>query len=146
MANWITPVYDRTESDVSYARQQLSKGINDVEYKGCFNVTDSNRIENNTRYLSDTLRELCYQNGITTKTDWNTSSYISISNVSRIINNIDILWKKYHTPTGAISLPSTLLTYEHINNIEKNQYLIKVLLDDMINSFRQCNTFECGEA
>lgn len=145
MANWVEPIFDRTQADVDYAKQQLANGINNIEYKGCFNVSDGNRIENNTRYIADTLNDLYYPNNIVTKSNWTKTSYIYFAHIERIINNIEALLKAYHTPAEAEDLPSTLLNFEEVNTLEKNIYLIKEMLEDMISSFRECGTFNCGE-
>lgn len=144
MAQWINPIYDRTQADVDYAKSQLNQGNNDVEFKGCINVTDIRRIENNTRYLADELIKLYYFNTLTTYS-WDLSSIPYLAHINRIINNVGILWGKYHKPNGSVELPPTLLHYEHANAIEKNLYLIKEMLDNMISSFRECGTFQCGE-
>lgn len=144
MAEWKEPIYDRTQADIDYAKAQLAANINNVDYKGCFNVKDVSRIEDNSKYLSDTLNKLYYFNLVDTRT-YNQSTVLAVSNIERIINNVRVLWSKYYTPNGALSLPTTLLTYEQVNALEKNQYLIKEMLDDMISSFRECGTFTCGE-
>ena len=145
MAEWQAPVYDRTQADVEYAKQQLALGNNKVEYKGCFNATDVNRIENNIQYLSDRLNELYYDNSLVTERDWTKESIMIASNISRIINNVSVLMNAYHTPSGADKPPETLLTYEQANALERNIFLIKVMLDNMIALFRECGTFWCGE-
>ena len=71
MGNWTNPIYDRTLYDVESAIRHLNEGVNKVAYKGCFNSSDANRIEENTQYLSDVLKELYYFNDITTKTNFN---------------------------------------------------------------------------
>lgn len=145
MANWTNPIYDRTQADVDYAREQLSKGINAREYKGCFNPLDANRVENNTRYIADALNRLYYFNKITTINTWYKYSFIYSAHIERIINNINTLWKAYYTPTGSAALPTTLTHYEHANAIEKNLNLLKRMIDNMESSFKECATFECGE-
>ena len=145
MAEWQEPVYDRTESDVAYARQQIEQRKNDVELKGCFNVGDITRIENNTRYLADKLFELCYTQNTQTVHLWTMGSIPYQSHISRIINNVDKLWKAYYKPDKSVDLPSTLLRYENINAIERNHFLLKEMIDNMISMFRECGTFECGE-
>lgn len=142
---WQEPIFDRTQADVDYAKVQLSQGINDADLKGCLNVSDLNRIESNTRYLSDKLIELCYFNTTSTSTAWAMTALPYVSHINRIITNVRILWGKYHKPLGAVDLPDTLLNFEQVNAIEKNLYLIKEMLDDMIASFRECGTFSCGE-
>lgn len=146
MANWSNPIYDRTLADVEYAREQLEKNINNTDFKGCFNVNDLLRIENNTRYLADRLNDLYYRNVIATEPNWSVSSIPNVSNISRNISNINKIWEAYHKPNNTPTLPTTLLTYEEVNALEKNLYLIKEMLDNMIASFRECGTFSCGEA
>jgi hypothetical protein len=144
MAKWSSPVYDRTQADVDYARQQLSNKINNMYYKGCFNVGDISRIENNTKYLSDILVQLYYFNKVSIA-QWYEVTLPDVIAINRIINNINTLWEKYGKPPDAIALPNNLVTFEQINNIEKNIHLIREMLDDMIESFRECGTFDCGE-
>ena len=145
MADWTNPVYDRTQADVDYAREQLGKGINGREYKGCFNAIDGNRVENNTRYIADELNKLYYFNNLTTRGTWTKTSFIYLAHIERIINNINSLWKAYYTPSGSTTLPTTLTHYEHANAIEKNLNLLKLMIDDMTSSFKECGTFECME-
>ena len=145
MASWSSPVFNRTLADVEYARQQLEQNINNANFKGCFNMVDILRIENNTRYLADTLNDLCYRNNITTQSSWDRSSIPNVTDIVRIINNVSKLISAYHKPSDTPTLPTTILTYEQANALEKNLYLIKQMLDNMVASFRECGTFNCGE-
>lgn len=145
MATWQEPVFDRTQADVDYAKSQLDSKNNTHELKGCINSTDLLRIENNTRYLADTLNNLYYFNTVKTVHSWNTYDIPQALQINRIINNVAILWDKYYTPMGAVSLPPTMLHYEHINTIEQNQYLLKKHIEDTVGYFRECGTFNCGE-
>lgn len=145
MANWSEPIFDRTLADVEYAKKQLLNKINNVDFKGCFNAKDILRIENNTRYLADALNELSYRNNVTTNSEWSADSVPTITHITRIINNISKLLSAYYKSSDAPNLPTTLLTYEQVNALEKNLYLIKEMLEDMVISFRECDTFECGE-
>ena len=144
MAEWISPVFDRTQSDVDYAKAQIKSGENLSELKGCFNVTDINRIENNTRYIADRLNVLSYANTITTKV-WDIAGVPDVSEVARLINNVASLINAYYLPEGAPSLPNTLLTFEQVNSLEKMLYMIKHLLDEEENQFRYSGTFNSGE-
>lgn len=144
MAEWISPVYDRTKSDVDFAISQIKNGDISLELKGCFNVTDINRIENNSRYIADRLNVLKYANNIKTAS-WDMYGVPNATEVARLINNVTLLIKAYFKPANAPNLPPTLLTYEQVNSLEKNLYLIKHLIDDEENEFRHCGTFNCGE-
>lgn len=141
---WQTPVFDRTQADVEYAKSQLEMGINNVAYKGCLNVTDINRIENDIQFLSDSLSAIYYFSKLESKS-WDRSTLPTISEVERIIGNIQVLIDSYCQTADAPPLPTTMLTYEHINSIEENLYMLKHLMDGMKNTYRQCGTFVCGE-
>lgn len=145
MAKWITPVYDRTQADVEYAKSQISQHKNDVELKGCLNVSDILRIENNTQFLSDKLCELYYFQNPLNIHSWTIEGIPTHSHIDRIIHNVNMMWEGYYVPTGSDELPYTMLHYEDINAIEKNQMLIKNKIEEMTGYFRECNTFECGE-
>lgn len=144
MAEWISPVYNRTQSDVDYAISQIKQGNSLSEFKGCFNVTDINRIENNSRYIADRLNVLKYTNTIETKS-WDMYGVPNVTNISRLINNVSKLMEAYYKPANSPALPTTLLTYEQVNSIEKILYMIKHLIDEEENEFRYCGTFNCGE-
>ena len=145
MAQWTEPVYDRTQADVDYAKSQLSNKVNNVQHKGCFNVLDILRIENNSRYLADVLKNLYYFNKVSTRTDWNSSSLPNVSDVTRIINNVKNIWESYYRPSDSTDLPNTLIRFGQVNDIERNHLLIKEMIDDMSSSFRECGTFGAGE-
>lgn len=144
---WITPIYDRTMADVSIALRKIqewkqSGATSTEELKGCFNVSDMNRIEGNIRYLSDTLSELYYFNKLTTKT-WGRDGLPTTSDMKRLIDNTRSLILSFseHAP----ELPTTLLTITDVNCIEENLHKVKLILDVMTGAFRECDTLECGE-
>lgn len=152
MANWSKPIYDRTQADVDYAKSQINYfkqngGITDgKDLKGCLNVDDINRIEFNTEYISDMLIALYYFNNINKGSDkWYVSGVPSTNQINRIIDNVSKLQTAYFKPSGSPTLPTTLTHYEDVNSIEKCLYLLKVMIEDMVSSFRECGTFNCGE-
>lgn len=149
MSEWIKPIYDRTQSDIVFAISKIEEwrktgATNVYELKGCLNLSDINRIEGNIQYLTEHLSELYYLPK-TTSNRWWINGLPDTTEVSRIINNVREIISAYYQTSDAPPLPSTMLTYEQINSIEKNLYLIKNILDDMISSFRECGTFNCGE-
>lgn len=144
MANWVSPVRDRTQSDVDFAKEQLALGNNTADFKGCLNYTDLTRIENNTRYIADRLNVLKYTNTIETKS-WTIQGIPDITAITRIINNVSEIMDAYYRPDDAPDLPDTLLTYTQVNDVEQILYMIKHLVDEEENAFRYCGTFNCGE-
>lgn len=149
MAEWIEPIFDRTQNDVESAIKQIAlwkaNGVDKPsELKGCLNMGDLNRIEKDIQFLSDTLSSLYYFSDVSTKT-WQRSTLPTAKEITRILNNIQILINSFYQREDAPDLPTTVLSYEHLNSIEENLYLLKDLLDDMVSSFRECGTLYCGE-
>lgn len=144
MAQWISPVHNRTQADVELAIALLKTGNNISEQKGCFNVGDINRIENNVRYIADRLNVLKYTNTIETKS-WDMYGIPNVTEVNRLINNVSKIINAYYKPAGSPALPVTLLTFEQVNALEKILYMVKHLIDNEENEFRHCGTFNCGE-
>lgn len=149
MSNWITPIFDRTQEDVDYAIFKLDEwkanGTTDIyELKGCLNVSDINRIEKNIQYLSDKLSEQCYFPHAITKT-WDMMGLPNMNDINRIIGNIRNIIMAFFQKSTSPDLPNNMLNYEQVNAIEENLYLIKEILDNMVSSYRECGTFNCGE-
>ena len=147
MAEWIEPIFDRTQADVDFAIAKLQEWktykVSDIyDLKGCFNVSDINRIENDIRYLSDALSELYYFSHVETKT-WDINSIPNQSDIDRIIQNTRTLILSICE--DAPELPTTLLTIDDVNCIEFNLHKIKMILDEMTTSTVECGTFDCGE-
>lgn len=141
---WVEPIFDRTQSDIDFAIQTMRNwrktGLTETsDLKGCFNVSDINRIENDIQYLSDNLTEWYYFNDIDTTKTWDKESFPTIEDVNRIINNIRVLITAYFQSADAPALPETIVTFEQVNALEENLYQIKAILDDMIASFRVCS-------
>ena len=113
------------------------------DLKGCLNVLDINRIEENIAYLSEKFTELAYPPDTSTKR-WTKDNLPNEIDMQRIIQNIRSMVSAFYQPTNAPNLPSTVLSYDDINSIERNIDLIKYLLDCLVGSFKQSNTFQCG--
>lgn len=149
MAEWTPAVYDRTQGDVDFALSKIAEwkatGYTDTyELKGCLNVSDINRIENNIQYLSDNLSALYYFPHTVSKT-WDMSGLPNIDDVNRIIGNIKKIISAYYRYSLAPELPETMLRFEHINDIERNLHYLRGMLVRMKRDFRECGTFNCGE-
>ena len=149
MAEWTEPIFDRTLNDVEsaireIALQKANGGGVLPELKGCLNMGDLNCIENNIQFLSDNLSSLYYFSKVNTK-KWSRTGLPTVADITRILNNIKILINSFYQSEDAPDLPTTVLTYEHLNNIEENLYLLKEMLDNMVASFRECGTLYCGE-
>lgn len=153
MAVWIPPVYDRAKTDIETAKQKIAEWIEAItsdkeavieDLKGCVNASDLNRIESNTKYLSDTLTALGYPTTITVKT-WARNGLPNIDDIVRIIGNVQTVITSFYKYTAAPTLPATLLDFEQVNSVEKNLFYLKILLDFMISVFPKCGTLKSGQ-
>jgi hypothetical protein len=118
--------------------------VGDVyELKGCLNLLDLNRIENNIAYLAEKMESFSYAPNIHGK-QWDRVSMPNQNDMSRILDNIRSLMGAFHSPDNPPPLPTTMLSYGDINAIEENLYLIKELLDCMASSFKKVGTIKSG--
>lgn len=128
----------RIEDDV------LIVHVGDVyDLKGCLNLSDITRIEDNITYLAEKMESYTYSPSIYGK-QWNKSDMPNENDISRIVENIRALIIAFYSPDNPPSLPSSMLSYRDINAIEENLYLIKQLLDNMENSFGKVGTIKSG--
>jgi hypothetical protein len=118
--------------------------VGDVyELKGCLNLLDLNRIEGNIAYLAEKMESYSYSPNIHGK-QWAEADIPNQNDMSRIIENIRSLISAFHSPDNPPPLPTTMLSYDDINAIEENLYLIKELLDCMASSFKKVGTIKSG--
>ena len=103
---WITPITDRTQSDV-YNKTP----------KGYLNISDLNRIEGNIKVLSDILHL-----GLTVQT-WSYDTLVTKTRMQNILNNINAI-KNAWQAAGVDDTPAL-----PINNIDKVNTIEKILLD-----------------
>lgn len=154
MAEWKTPVFDRTQEDVDYAIQKIAEWIaSDItsasivgyDLKGCLNASDINRIEDNISYLAEQLKSYHYPSDTSSKS-WVVTDLPNQGDITRIINNVKSLIDSFYRYPDTPALPDGMLGYEEVNSIEENLSLIKALIDAMVNSFRKSGTFKAGRS
>lgn len=118
--------------------------VGDVyELKGCLNLLDLNRIEGNIAFLAEQMESYSYAPNIHGKL-WTNVDMPTQNDMSRIVENIRSLIGAFYSPDNPPSLPTTMLSYNDINAIEENLYLIKQLLDCMASSFKKVGTIKSG--
>ena len=148
MADWNTPVFDRTYEDVVFAINKIAEwSVTEFpevyDLKGCLCTSDLNRIEGNIAYLTEKLAEYGYSPSTYTR-KWEISGTPNEDDVNRILNNVRELITAYYQREGAPSVPPRLINYEEVNSLEENLFLIKSLLDAMEGSFKYSDTFCSG--
>lgn len=148
MAIFISPIFDRTNADVRFAISKITEWITDkslVRYdlKGCLNVDDLNRIEGNIEWLSEKLNQLYYLQEVDIKS-WSRSDMPTKADSDRIIQNVNILLSAYYKPSHSPSVPTDILTYTNVNDIEEIINILRETIDLTESSFKKSGTFKSG--
>lgn len=115
------------------------------DLKGCLNISDLTRIEDNISYLADRLTRHRYPIVVTSK-EWVKADLPNANDMKRIVKNIHSILEGFATPSVTYLMSDTMLSYNDVNNLERNLYQLKEMLDAMENSFIQSGTHKCGAA
>ena len=121
--NYITPITDRTYSDVEYARQHQNDLLN--KNKGAWNYSDINRICNNLKYAAEYMYEQGFLDqpySMQIKLDWKETDIITYETLnSMIIDNMNNLktYSRNDLPWYPIIAVANI-DYVIANYIEKN--------------------------
>lgn len=150
-------IYDRTMKDVTTAisirAEKVQKGVELTEdditalERGTLTYNTLNRIENKMSELQTRLNLYAYMtSGVVTKI-WNTSDIFEHDvEIKRWTKNLNILTNAFYEYDETPTPPKSVLNFQGVNDVEKILYDVESILDDMISRFRECGTFECGEA
>ena len=111
--------------------------------KGCLNLSDIIRIEDNISYIADLFIQYRYPIVVSSKT-WVKTDLPNANDMKRIANNIRSIFSGYHTPSGATDVPDIMLSYQDVNALEYNLHLLKETLGVMENCFTQSGTYKSG--
>lgn len=145
-------VYNRTAQDVETARTQ--RGTTLTPLKGCYNVSDLNRVESAVKLLAAALTSAGYPVEVTPvlkgnkaeDREWQEGDIVRRAQWSTYLDNVQKLRDAYYTlaETGQLPAPEDKLGYVGANNIEKVLADIELLIDCMKSSYRRCGTFHAG--
>ena len=113
------------------------------DLKGCLNLSDITRIEDNITYLATRLTQYRYSLDVNTK-EWTKDNLPTTQDMKRIGANIRSLIEKFAKSRDSVAVPDVMLSYEDINALERNLYLLKQLFDAMELSFIKSNTYKSG--
>ena len=113
------------------------------DLKGCFNLSDITRIEDNISFLANRLIQYRYPNNVYSK-EWVRDSLPTALDMKRVADNIRNILNNFYTPPGVVSMSDIMVSYDGVNALEHNLHLIKQLLDTMENSFIKSGTYKCG--
>lgn len=141
MSVWITPITDRTQSDVTNRTN-----------KGFLNTSDLNRIEGNIAFLLNTLRSFQHFEQRQVRTNWIMTDIPAVEDFVRIEDNLRFLERISRANIDvpdilAIITPNSTrrITYGYINRIEEVILHLHMAMTFMAQSYRFSGTFRSGE-
>ncbi len=85
-------IYDRTAADVVYAKAHPGSA---TALKGCYNVTDLNRVGEWCKTLADLLRAQGYRVTVAPKTDWTMTNMPSQTALAQYLTTVATLKAAY---------------------------------------------------
>ncbi len=158
---WIEPVTTRTVFDVEAVKSLKERiytvgwdGLSEAEQLeflgdmiGTLNHITLNRIEGNTDFLAGLIRELGFVvQELLCKTNWNRASLPVRSDLQRLVDNVTVLCDSFYPMQT--SLPESMNTpdFDKMNAIEEVLAELKAAADLIMQSWKYCGTFACGQA
>ena len=135
-------IYDRTAEDVRAARS--GRGTLESK-KGCYNVSDMNRVNAAVNELAGLLNAAGYKVTVSTKTVSN-GDIIRLSDWVRYLSNVQALKDAFCTLTdGELPAADDKFDYADANTIERILYEIDLLIGYMKENYRRCGAFCAGD-
>ena len=136
-------IFDRTAADVEAAKAMRGKTTEPL--KGCYNVSDLNRVEAAVKQLAAELNAAEYTVEILPQAFAETDT-IRLSQWRQYLANVQALRDAYYTlaETGQLPDAADRLDYIGANTVEKILADIDLLIGWMKSSYRRCGTFRAG--
>ena len=150
-------IYNRTQTDVDNAisirANKIQNGLElsadeiSIMERGTITINTLNRIEDKQDELKNLINQMGYFN---TKTifnrQWSYDDFFDEVNFNRILGNLRILKNAFFVYSNTPPIPTANYSYQNINDLEKILYDMDIMISDIKSRYRQCGTFECGEA
>lgn len=129
---WDTPIVDRTQADVTTA---LSGQSNVSDNKGAWNISDANRVIDNSIVLRDILVKNGYNISFTNQPHMSMDDVPYMTSFMKVLkDNIMALVNGFYKLTESPTISyANYLNYTIANNMELNLNITNTLLENMIN-------------
>lgn len=141
--SWTTPITDRTEDDVTYALENQDS-VSDL--KGAWNISDANRVIDNSIYLRDLLNSYGYTVSFADQPHLTVSDFPYITSVIKLMkDNIQLLLDAFYTEGNPSLTYSQYANYNSANSMEINLDITNTLLENMIAELIYCGEPYSGD-
>lgn len=150
-------ITDRTSSDISRAKKLIEKAKKieslteselDEYYnglKGCYNISDLNRVEKAVQHVSDVLNKYGYVNVVKTK-EWLQGDFFTVDKeMPRYLNNLKIIKNAIQNTPNTPLVPNSFKPYTKANDIEKIIYELLKVISYLEQVFVYSGVSDCGQ-
>ncbi len=150
-------ITDRSAADVERWKELRDKGFSAMSeeeraewlspMKGCYGVSDMNRVEGAVMLIASRFNELGYLLYPETKTNWTKRDIPSWADMERYFDNVRLLREKLPLPLETPSVPAVgdRLDYITANNLEKILLEASRINDSIKTSWYQAGEINSGE-
>jgi len=141
---WITPIYDRTESDAIYARLHPDTT---ADLKGAWNVADYVRAKGDLEYVAAELTIYGYPVTLQAMPDVTVSSLGMQAYVSLLTDNAQAVVDAFTTMATTPAVPEAVNPWgwSKVNDLEQILADVEALINKMSAAFIYCGTIYSGE-
>lgn len=141
--SWSTPIIDRSLSDVEFAMLNQNSTAN---LKGAWNISDANRVIENTLYLNNKLEDYNYNSELI-PIDYLVESDLpyATSKMDIIRDNVKLVINSYYKLHHLPIIYGNVFDYNQANVLEINLKGTNDLLESMIRNFKYSGMFSSGE-
>lgn len=157
-------IFDRNQEDVNAAIRIINEKVrlNPVTMKpenleplteaeietlerGTLTLNTLNRIEMNQDALKRIFNKMGYWDVSITTNQWERTQVFDKTELERLFENTQILKKGFFVYNNTPVLLPALYHWENINSLEKILYDLEFMANDVVNNYKECGNFECGE-
>ncbi len=157
---WIEPVINRSLADVEEVKslkeriyavgwsglttEEQGKFLGDMV--GTLNYITLNRIEGNTLFLEEAIRDLGFIVAqLQHKRNWTLADMPNKVDLARLRDNIEQLQAEFYYLITSLPDDLNAPNYEQINAVERVLAELKTATELIMQSWKYCGTFACGQ-
>lgn len=138
-----------TYTTTIYKMEDMIPGVM-WRYNDYYNAEDLNRVEANTQFVADLLSNMGYNAEIQLlDSGWTMLKFPTNAQINRIESNLESLKNSFYTPPGYGEKKTwpqkTGFSFEDANRYERNLELLYLWAQKVLESYKYCGTFACGE-
>lgn len=157
-------IFDRNQEDVNAAIRIINEKVRlnpvtmkpenaeplteaeiEILERGTITLNTINRIETKQDTLKRIFNKMGYWDIHITTKQWDGTQIFDKTELERLFENTQMLKKAFFVYNNTPALLTALYHWENINSLEKILYDLEYMANNVVNNYRECGNFECGE-